>query len=106
MNSVLPSLFDKYEVVDFGMEGLHVRRERTTHSTIYIVSADKEIAFPAHAHAEQWTTVLSGSCALTIDGNTTIYKAGDTYHIPANTTHQLTMHAGFSEFDVLDDPQG
>ena len=72
--------------------------------TVYFVSAEKEVHFPEHAHAEQWTIVVSGKCLLTMDGATRTYQQGDTYVIPGNKKHQITLCAVYAEVDYVDDP--
>lgn len=89
---------------DFGLDGLETHVDHTSTGTVYFASTTKEVVFPEHAHAAQWTIVVSGECYLTIDGKTTTYKAGETYFIPANTPHQITLSEGYSEVDYVDDP--
>lgn len=90
---------------DYGIDGLEVHVDHTTTGTVYFVSAQKEVAFPEHAHAAQWTIVVTGSCTFTADGKSTTYNAGETYFIPAGLKHQITLHAGYSEVDYVDDPR-
>jgi len=89
---------------DYGIDGLAVHVDHTSTGTVYFVSASKEVVFPEHAHAAQWTIVVSGSCTFTADGKTMTYGAGETYFIPAGLKHQITLHAGYSEVDYVDDP--
>ena len=81
---------------DYGIDGLEVHVDHTSTGTVYFVSAAKEVAFPEHAHAAQWTIVVSGSCTFTANGESKIYSAG--------LRHQITLHAGYSEVDYVDDP--
>ena len=90
---------------DYGIDGLEVHVDHTSTGTVYFVSAAKEVVFPEHAHAAQWTIVVSGSCTFTADGKSKVYSAGETYFIPAGLRHQITLHAGYSEVDYVDDPQ-
>ena len=90
--------------VNYGISGLEVHRSHTKEGTMYFVAAHEEVEFPTHHHAEQWTIVLSGKCTYTAEGKTTVYKKGDTYTIPANTPHQITLHKGYSEVDYVNDP--
>ncbi|MBD3879141.1 MAG: cupin domain-containing protein [Quinella sp. 1Q5] len=89
---------------DYGIDGLEVHVDHTSTGTVYFVSAAKEVVFPEHAHAAQWTIVVSGSCTFTVDGESKVYSAGETYFIPAGLRHQITLHAGYSEVDYVDDP--
>lgn len=75
-----------------------------TTDTVYFASATKEVVFPEHSHAAQWTIVVSGSCTFTANGESKVYSAGETYFIPAGLRHQITLHAGYSEVDYVDDP--
>ena len=43
-------------------------------------------------------------CLFTANGETKEYKQGDTYFIPADLKHQITLCAGYSEVDYVDDP--
>ena len=89
---------------DYGIEGLEVHADHTSTGTVYFASASKEVVFPEHCHAAQWTIVVSGSCTFTANGESKIYSAGETYFIPAGLKHQITLHAGYSEVDYVDDP--
>ncbi|MBR1908611.1 cupin domain-containing protein [bacterium] len=90
--------------VDYGLNGLEVHRSHTKEGTMYFVTAHEEVEFSVHSHAEQWTIVISGECTYTANGETKIYKKGDTYTIPANIPHQITLHKGYSEVDYVNNP--
>ena len=75
-----------------------------SHGHDHYASAEKEVVFPLHSHAEQWTIVVSGECRLSMDGKVKTYRAGETYLIPAGVPHQITLGAGYSEVDYVDDP--
>ncbi len=97
-------IIKKVPIKDFGLDGLEVHSDHTSTGTIYFVKAEKEVIFPEHSHAAQWTIVVSGSCTFVANGEEKIYKAGETYFIPANLKHQITLHEGYSEVDYVDDP--
>lgn len=101
---MFPDIIKKIPLRDYGIEGLEVRADHTSTGTVYFVTAQKEVAFPTHAHAEQWTVVVAGECRFTMNGKTKIYRAGETYRIPAGVPHQITLGAGYSEVDYVDDP--
>ena len=90
---------------DYGIPGLTVRVDHTSTGTVYFVSAEREVPFPEHSHAAQWTVVVSGECRFTANGETRVYRAGDTYFIPAGLPHQITLCAGYAEVDYVDDPR-
>ena len=101
---MFPKIIRQVPLRDYGIDGLEVRADHTSTGTVYFVTAAREVVFPTHAHAEQWTVVVSGECRLTLNGETAIYRAGDTYMIPADTPHQITLGAGYAEVDYVDDP--
>ena len=102
---MFPDIIKKIPSRDYGIEGLEVHVDHTPTGTVYFVSAEKEVVFPEHAHAAQWTIVVTGSCTFTANGESKIFSAGETYFIPAGLKHQITLHAGYSEFDYVDDPR-
>ena len=100
----LPDIITKIPNRDYGIEDLEVHVDHTSTGTVYFVSATKEVPFPEHSHAAQWTIVVSDECRFTANGKTTVYRQGETYFIPAGLKHQLTLCAGYSEVDYVDDP--
>ena len=104
MSKFFADIIDHVPRRDYGIDGLEVHADHTSTGTGYFVAARKEVVFPTHAHAEQWTVVLSGECRFTMNGETKIYRAGETYRIPAGVPHQITLGAGYSEADYVDDP--
>lgn len=104
MNNIFPDIIKSVPERNYGIEGLEVHVDHTKQGTIYFVRAEKDIEFPEHSHAEQWTVVISGKCTLTMNGETRTYQQGDTYLIPSGVKHQITLHAGYSEVDYVNDP--
>lgn len=98
-------IIKKVPLRDYGIDGLEVHVDHTSTGTVYFVTAEKEVVFPEHAHAAQWTIVVTGSCTFTAKGESKVYNAGETYFIPAGLKHQITLHAGYSEVDYVDDPR-
>lgn len=99
-----PDIIKKIPLRDYGIDGLEVHVDHTPLGTVYFVNATKDVEFPTHSHASQWTVVVSGECHFTANGKTITYKKGDTYFIPAGLEHQITLCAGYSEVDYVDDP--
>lgn len=60
---------------------------------------------PEHTHAEQWGIVVSGEMELTIDGQTRRLRAGDSYHIPADTPHSARILTRVKAIDIFADPR-
>ena len=104
MSNFFHEIINKVPNRDYGVPGLTVHVDHTSTGTVYFVSAEQDVPFPAHKHAAQWTVVVSGECVFTAEGKSTTYKKGDTYFIPAGLEHQITLKAGYSEVDYVDDP--
>ncbi len=102
---MFPDIVKKIPTKDYGIDGLEVHSDHTSTGTIYYVYAAKEVAFPRHSHAAQYTIVVSGECKFSANGETKIYKKGDTYLIPEGLEHQITLGAGYAEIDYVDDPK-
>lgn len=64
----------------------------------------KDFELPPHAHKAQWGTVIAGELELTIDGDTRLYRPGDSYDIPAGAVHGARAKAGTVVFDVFEEP--
>ena len=58
---MFPDIVKKVPVRNYGIDGLEVHVDHTTTGTVYFVTAQKKVVFPEHAHAAQWTIVVTGS---------------------------------------------
>jgi quercetin dioxygenase-like cupin family protein len=63
----------------------------------------KDMELPAHSHGAQWGTVVDGEIEFTIGGETKIYRAGDSYSIPAGVEHGAMIKAGTRVIDVFEE---
>lgn len=63
----------------------------------------KDMELPMHSHGAQWGTVVEGQIELTIGGETKLYKAGDSYSIPAGVVHGAQIKSGTRVIDVFEE---
>jgi quercetin dioxygenase-like cupin family protein len=63
---------------------------------------NKTVPVLEHAHAAQWIIVLAGEIALTIEGETTILKKGDTKYIPEGARHSAIVKKGYTSMELFD----
>lgn len=63
----------------------------------------KDMELPVHSHGAQWGTVVEGEIEFTIGGETKIYRAGDSYSIPAGVEHGAIIKAGARVIDVFEE---
>jgi quercetin dioxygenase-like cupin family protein len=92
----LPEAEIKYK----GVRGWIAQGEN--HQIVFFqIEASGEVS--PHSHSSpQWGIVVEGQMELTIAGETTVYKEGDEYFIPAHTEHSarfLTMVRAMDFFD-------
>lgn len=63
----------------------------------------KDMELPPHSHGAQWGTVVEGEIEFTIDGETKVYRPGDSYSIPAGVIHGAQIKAGTRVIDVFEE---
>ena len=63
----------------------------------------KDMELPPHSHGAQWGTVVEGQVEFTIGGETKIYRAGDSYSIPAGVEHGALIKSGTRVIDVFEE---
>lgn len=63
----------------------------------------EDLDLPVHSHGAQWGTVVEGEIELTIGGTTKVFKAGDSYSIPAGVEHGARIKAGTQVIDVFEE---
>lgn len=61
----------------------------------------KDMELPTHSHGAQWGTVVEGEIEFTIGGETKVYRAGDSYSIPAGVEHGAQIKSGTRVIDVF-----
>lgn len=61
------------------------------------------VEVPEHAHGAQWGVVLAGEVEFTIGVETTTYRRGDTFFVPADVPHRATISPGYVGIDVFAD---
>lgn len=103
MTDVFSSVIEKLPSV-VPVEGVKIYISHNDDHEIMFLRCDVDLDYPAHAHSDQWTVVLEGQIDVTIDGETTSYRAGDRYDVPAGVTHSVFMHAGYKEVFFVDEP--
>jgi quercetin dioxygenase-like cupin family protein len=59
---------------------------------------------PLHSHGAQWGIAVEGEMELTIGEETRVYRAGDSYYIPAGVMHGAKVLTRFRAIDFFDVP--
>jgi quercetin dioxygenase-like cupin family protein len=101
--NALPEFIKALPAPDVEMEGLNASMV-TGDALVLFFTLDRRHDTPEHTHSDEWGVILEGECDITIDGNTTKYRRGDTYFVPAGTPHSVVSYAGLSAIEVFADP--
>ncbi len=88
--------------VPFPDDVVQISVVRSDDALVAFFSFLKDMELPPHSHGAQWGTVVEGEITLTIGGVTNIYKAGDSYSIPAGIEHGALIKAGTRAIDVFE----
>jgi len=65
------------------------------------VAFDADVDAPEESHPAQWVAVLAGEVELTMGGETTVYRRGDAYYVPAGVPHAARIKKGSRLLDVF-----
>jgi quercetin dioxygenase-like cupin family protein len=63
----------------------------------------KDMELPVHSHGAQWGIVVEGEIEFTIGEETKVYRAGDSYSIPAGVEHGALIKSGTRVIDVFEE---
>ncbi len=88
---------------DIPFPGVRGRISQAPDHQIIFMDIDPIGEVAPHRHGEQWGIVVEGEMQLTIGGVTKTYRAGDSYHIPANVEHAATFTSRVRVIDVFAD---
>jgi quercetin dioxygenase-like cupin family protein len=75
-----------------GVEGYLMQGEN---QQVAFLEFETDADVPDHSHNAQWELVIDGQVDLRMGGETTTYRAGDSFYIPAGEAHGALVHAGY-----------
>jgi mannose-6-phosphate isomerase-like protein (cupin superfamily) len=101
--SEFPDFVRRLPQADLPFDGLRGWLLQSQRGQVLFNESDIELSVPAHAHGNQGGTVIDGRIELTIGGKKRTYHRGDSYFIPADTTHSAIIYPGFRAVDYFDD---
>lgn len=87
----------------FDEQDVTIRAIASPDGMVAFLEFHKDTVLPPHSHLGQWGTVIAGEVELTIGDDTRVYRAGDTYDIPAGTVHSGRIRAGSRAIDVFEE---
>lgn len=104
MSKVFPDPVTALPRADVPLEGVRAYLSQGPDHQIVFMEFDRDVEAPAHSHAGQWGIVLTGTIDLEIGGIRRTYGRGDTYYIPAGVEHSATVHAGYADVTLFEQP--
>ena len=103
-NTPYPDFIKALPQADLPLEGVYgyILGAPQAQAVFFEMPAGLEV--PPHAHGDQWGVVLAGELEFTVEGQTSHYKSGDSYFVPAGALHggKALSHARILE--VFADP--
>lgn len=101
--AAFPEFIANLPEADIPFPGVRGRISQAPNHQIIFMDIDAIGEVAPHSHGEQWGIVVEGEMRLTISGQTRTYRAGDSYHIPANVEHAATFLTRVRVIDVFAD---
>ena len=98
-----PEPVDNLPDADITFKGIKGKLLQAENHQVVFMEIDAVGEIPPHSHGAQWGIVLKGEMSLTIEGNTKIYRKGDSYYIPADAVHSANFSAKVSAVDFFED---
>ena len=88
--------------IDLPLEGVKGWLLQGDGQQVAFFEFEDDVEVPDHSHGEQWELVVSGEVALRVEGKETVYRKGDSFHIPTGVVHGAKVKAGYRAVAVFD----
>ena len=101
-DELYPEIVTKLPRADLHGEGVRTYLLQAENMQVAFVAFDEDVDAPEESHPAQWVVVLEGEVELTIEGETAVYRRGDTYFVPAGVPHAARIKKGSRLIDLFD----
>jgi quercetin dioxygenase-like cupin family protein len=101
--SHFPSLITRLPEADISFPGVRGWISQAADHQVVFLDIEPVGEVSPHQHGEQWGIVVEGEMELSIDGKTSRFGTGDTYHIPAGVMHSAKFLSHFRAIDVFEE---
>lgn len=91
--------------VDINIDGIEAWLAQGDTFQIVFFEIQPGVTILPHVHKAQYGIVIEGEMTLTIGDKTHQLKAGDSYFIPENVSHNGTFHTFVRVMDFFDEPK-
>jgi quercetin dioxygenase-like cupin family protein len=102
--SVYPEMFEGLPEIDTPLAGVRGRLLQGEKNQVVFFEIEEGSQVPPHCHCAQWGLMIEGEMALTIGGETAVYRKGDRYFIPEGVAHGAEFRTRVFVMDVFADP--
>lgn len=96
-----PDIITNLPESDIPIDGLKSYHFQGENQQIIFMSFEKDAEVPEHSHEAQWGVVLDGKIEITIGGETSILRKGDTYFIPKGVKHSAHVKKGYKDITLF-----
>lgn len=100
----LPDEIKANPEIDVPVEGIRGWKVGGPSGLVAFFEIQPGTVLPEHAHCYQWGFIIEGEIDLTIGGDTSTYRKGDTYVIPEGVSHSGRISYGCLAMDYFSDP--
>ncbi|MBN1939130.1 MAG: cupin domain-containing protein [Candidatus Aminicenantes bacterium] len=101
--NVYPEMFESLPEIDTPLPGIRGRLLQGENNQVVFFDIEKGAQVPPHSHCAQWGLMIDGEMALTIGGETAVYRKGDRYFIPEGVVHGAEFRTRVFVMDVFAD---
>ena len=98
----IPDFLKTLPEIDLPIDGARGWLLQGADRQMVCVEFERTVEVPEHSHEDQWEIPVAGSVELRMNGETTVYRAGDSFFVPGGTLHGATVQAGYKALIVFD----
>ena len=103
--TLFPEMIEKLPDVDLAIPGVKAKLFQGSKMQAVFFTMEGPADIPAHHHQAQWGVILEGEVEMTIDGQTRVFRRGDSYTIPAGAVHSARVLSPMKALDIFNEPQ-
>jgi quercetin dioxygenase-like cupin family protein len=104
-NTLFPEMIEKLPDVDLALPGVKAKLFQGPGMQAVFFTVEGPAEIPAHHHQAQWGVILEGEVEMTIDGQTTTLRRGDSYTIPTGVVHSARVPSSMRALDFFNEAQ-
>jgi quercetin dioxygenase-like cupin family protein len=100
-----PEMIESLPDADLNLPGAQAKLFQGTGMQAVFFTMEGPIEVPPHHHRAQWGVILDGEIEITIDGQTKIFRRGDSYYIQDGVVHSVKFRGFMKALDFFNEDQ-